>query len=253
MYDLLIVEDELSHRKGLAALISKLRPNWNIELAANGKSALEIINQIHLDVVITDIQMPALDGLNLLEAINLLDQKPITIILSGYNLFEYAQRALSLGAFDYLLKPIDTDKTENLLCKLEKVLKAKQESPLGLKLTTTDNKNDSNPVDDTLIQSCISFIHSNISNNTFSLNAVAQEYHFSTSYFSSWFKKRTNENFNRYLTRIRMEKAAEFIKSDIKIYKVATMVGFQDVKYFCRVFKQFYNVTPDEFRHKKNR
>ena len=124
MYSLLIVDDEPGHRCQLAAMLRELRPCYKIEEARNGKAALEFINTNSVDIVITDIKMPVMDGLQLIENLGPKLKELKVIILSSYGQFEYAQKAIKLGAFDYLLKPFSDENLIEVLKKAEEVLEA---------------------------------------------------------------------------------------------------------------------------------
>lgn len=126
MYNLLIVDDEPRHRDGLANLISKLKPNYQVFKAKNGNDALTIMANHKIDIVFSDIRMPQMDGLQLLERLESYEKPPILVILSGYRQFEYAQKAISLGVCEYLLKPIDIATMDNTLDKIEKAMLANQ-------------------------------------------------------------------------------------------------------------------------------
>lgn len=119
MYKLLVVDDEPKHRKCLAEMIRVLRPEYKVHEAKNGKEALELIESEKMDIVITDIRMPIMDGISFMESINMKMRDIKVIILSGFAYFEYAQKALSLGAFDYVLKPVNEAKILELLVKVE--------------------------------------------------------------------------------------------------------------------------------------
>lgn len=108
MYKLLIIEDEDIIRHGLVKIIQKTGFNlMPIEEAANGVEALELI-QIHQpDIVITDLKMPKMDGLEFLQRLRELQIKAPVIILSGYEEFNYAQKAIRYGVVEYLLKPVN--------------------------------------------------------------------------------------------------------------------------------------------------
>lgn len=122
MYSVLIVDDEPRHRRGLANMVAELRPDYSVFEAKNGKQALEMINTTNIEIVLTDIRMPIMDGLQFME--NLGDRKSDikVIIISGYNYFKYAQQALRLGAFDYMLKPVDVNKVTEVLELTERAL-----------------------------------------------------------------------------------------------------------------------------------
>ena len=110
MYRLLIADDEESIRKGVADFVRRSCPGWELFLAEDGYHALQLAKKVVPDVVLTDITMPYMNGLDFME--NLLDILPEVklLILSGYDQFEYAVQAMRLGARDYFLKPLDTAK-----------------------------------------------------------------------------------------------------------------------------------------------
>ena len=120
MHKLLVVDDEPKHRRCLAEMIKVLRPEYKVLEAKNGKEALELIESESMDIIITDIRMPIMDGLSFMEFINMKARDTKVIILSGFAYFEYAQKALSLGAFDFVLKPVNEAKVSEILDKVEK-------------------------------------------------------------------------------------------------------------------------------------
>ncbi len=117
-YRAVVVDDEPRVRRGLAALIPRLDPEWTVVgEAKNGIEAIELVKREMPDLVITDIRMPQMNGLDLLSA---LKEYPVhVVILSGYGYFEYAQTAVKFGAFDYLLKPVKPLEIESLLSRLK--------------------------------------------------------------------------------------------------------------------------------------
>lgn len=108
MYKVLIVDDKSLIRRGISSSI-----NWhelNIEPAGeaeNGEQAMEIISKVRPDIVITDIRMPDMDGLDLLKNISEFDNRIIRIVISGYDEFDYAKKAIKYGSIDYIMKPVD--------------------------------------------------------------------------------------------------------------------------------------------------
>lgn len=125
---IVIVDDEPRHRKGLANLVSKMRPDYCIAQFKNGSEALEFVKNNKVEIIITDVEMPIMDGLEFLRKYKEIDQRCRVIILSGYPNFEYAQKAINLGAFDYVLKPVDEDIIENMLVKVEKTIDEEEEN-----------------------------------------------------------------------------------------------------------------------------
>ncbi|MEK5475494.1 response regulator [Paenibacillus sp. FSL R5-0407] len=128
MYKVLIVDDEPKVRNGLTKLIPALDAEWSvIGQAKNGVEALEMVRKEMPDLVITDIRMPQMNGLDLL---NLLREYPVqVVILSGYGYFDYAKTAIRFGAFDYLLKPLKPEEIRDLLGRLKKEIGNRRERP----------------------------------------------------------------------------------------------------------------------------
>ena len=114
----LVVEDEIAIREGLINYIERNTQHEVIGSASDGIAGLELIRTLHPDTVITDICMPHMDGLEMLQRASDNNLTPGAVILSGYSEFEYAQRAISLGVREYLLKPVDTHKLSAILEKL---------------------------------------------------------------------------------------------------------------------------------------
>ncbi|MFD1175902.1 response regulator [Paenibacillus puldeungensis] len=119
MLNILVVDDEPKHRKGLTRMLKHLKPEYNIFNARDGVEALHSMNVHPIDLVFTDIQMPIMDGLEFLDHLIRRGRNENVIIMSAYSDFAYAQRALQLGASDYLLKPVDEQKIIPLLTKAE--------------------------------------------------------------------------------------------------------------------------------------
>ena len=134
MKKLLIVEDEKMIRQGIRAMV--LRSSVPIEevlMCKNGVEALDIIKEQKIDVMITDIRMPKMDGITLVRELQSLPEKPKIIVASGYDDFSYAVELMRYGAKDYILKPLDRDKINQILEKLENELQAEHDQKNGIK------------------------------------------------------------------------------------------------------------------------
>lgn len=121
MYKVLIAEDEYRQRVGLKSLLNRLRPGYEIFEAEDGSEALEILKKQYVDIIITDIRMST-DGLYMMQKIREIGIDPKIIVVSGYAIFEYAQKAVGFGAFDYLLKPVTEQKLNAVFEKVEKTI-----------------------------------------------------------------------------------------------------------------------------------
>jgi len=120
LYKALVVDDEPRQVRTMISILKKIRPNYEIFEAYDGKEALEIVLSMPLDIVITDIKMPVMDGLELGEKICQAASNIKIVILSGYAEFEYAQKSIRFGVFDYLMKPISKNDMEIMLSRIEK-------------------------------------------------------------------------------------------------------------------------------------
>lgn len=129
MNTLLVVEDEKLIRQGIVAMIRRCSvPVKEILECRNGEEALEVLKKQRVDVMFTDIRMPKMDGLTLVDKMEELPQKPMVIVLSGYDEFSYAVEMMKHGVRDYILKPIKRETIEKLLENLERELSETQET-----------------------------------------------------------------------------------------------------------------------------
>lgn len=231
---IVVVEDELRVRHSLVKCIQKIDPEYCVVAEAdNGYEGIKMILDYEPDVVITDIQMPKVDGLNMIRQVKNMNLNPVFIILSGYAEFEYAQEGVRLGIKDYLLKPITV---ANLRETLENVENRKE--------TVTDET-------ETEYSSCVRVmvetIHQKYSSHL-GLELFAGMFKMSPEYLSTLFAKETGKTFSNYLKEIRMEKAKNLLQeTDLKIYEIACRTGYPDQKYFSKVFKEYTGVSAKQY------
>lgn len=133
MYKLLLVDDERIIREGISAMIDWEKFNIRIKLASNGLEAYEMIVHDPPDILITDIKMPGLEGLALIERTYQKFPDMMVVILSGYGEFDFASRAIEYGVKHYLLKPSDEEAIADVLTKIIGQLQAKQEKEAFVK------------------------------------------------------------------------------------------------------------------------
>lgn len=127
MHHVLVADDEPRHRRGIADMVKMLRPDYRVFMAKDGEEAFKIIESNHIDILLTDIRMPNMDGLQLIEKLGARTESLKVVILSVYGHFDYARQAIKLGAFDYMLKPLEQKDMEDMLLKLDEAI-AKQQS-----------------------------------------------------------------------------------------------------------------------------
>ncbi|MFL2133502.1 response regulator [Desemzia sp. FAM 24101] len=122
MFKVLIVDDHLDQRELINYLMEKHRISWQVHEASNGKEALAVFSEHKFDLLITDIQMPFVSGIELVEQIRKNDLSIPTLFISGYEDFSYAKKAIDLQAVNYLLKPINPKEFHDQLDKLEQLI-----------------------------------------------------------------------------------------------------------------------------------
>jgi two-component system, response regulator YesN len=270
---ILIVDDENIIRMGIRTVIQRFGGDWVIVgEASDGIDALEQIESYPPDVIITDIRMPQMDGIELTKQIGERYPDMLVIIISGHAEFDFAQEAIRIGAMDYILKPTKTDTLIDVLSKAQKVIdireekrqeeerlhfeleflrKELREKQAGTDFGSTDNDIKEGQNYRKVIGAAIDYMKQNYAMNL-TLKHMGDVICMNHSYFCNLFKQETGKSFSEYLTEIRMEKAKEFLISriDLKSYEVADMIGYRDSKYFCYIFKKLIGVTPTEFRDK---
>lgn len=248
-----IVEDEEMIRKGLVHTI-----NWSgmncviVGSASNGRDGLASILEKRPDVVITDIRMPELDGLEMLEeALKTYDFR--IILLTSYADFDYARRAVAMRAYDYLLKPLDEDKLESIIRRMhhdaQAVAQVRRLMPLlnsackPASLVLEERKEQDAYVDIALKRIATA------SEQRLSIESLAEEIGVSASYLSRRFKEITGQTFLETLNMQRVQKAVSLLHEGARTAEVAERTGFSDYKHFCSVFKRCTGLTPREFLH----
>lgn len=243
MLNLVIVEDESNIRECLVHLFP-----WDslgIHVAAafsNGQDAFHYLSAEHADILLTDIRLPNISGLDLIRMLRE-NKNPIeVVILTGYKHFDYARQAIRYKVHDFLLKPIKYEELTAAMLRIKDLLE------------NTDDPSVDSPdeADNTYHQKLIAMAKEYVENHLCdaSLENTAVYVHLSPGYFSKLFHKITQSTFSDYLTRCRMERAAQLLNDvKFKTYEVSLMVGYDNPKNFTRAFKQYFKVTPREYRN----
>lgn len=241
VYRVMIVDDELIERKGLSALISAHGYPFSFFLAGDGEEALQIIaGGMIPDILITDIRMPFVDGMELIEAVHQRGLATQIIIYSAYDEFQYARQALRCGVVDYLLKPVEPDELFLLLDQCLARL-----SPLQPDAAPAPES------EETCLCRRIKKIIEESYAQDIGLEHIARALSHSVSHISHVFARQTGETILKYLTRCRMEKAAAYLRtSAYQISEISEMVGYASSAYFGQVFRKYYHMTPNDYREK---
>lgn len=225
--------------------------------ASNAHECLMLIEKDRPDIILTDINMPLTNGLDMTQ--HILEKYPgiKVIVITGYDKFEYAKRSVKLGISDFILKPIDDDELKEAILKLkDKIQKEKAEinevknikEAIG-DLTEIMELEEENNDKYISINQIKKYIIKNISNPDLSLKSVAQHFYLNSSYLSRFFKEKTNENFGEYIIKTKMEIALKMLENpNIKAYEISKKIGFEDPNYFSNWFKKYKGQSIKEYK-----
>lgn len=240
MIRLLIAEDEKMIREGLVSTVPWTRMGFEVVGSTNnGVGALEMAKRLDPQLILMDIRMPKMDGLELLEIVHREMPRIKVVILSGYDDFSYAQKALRLGALDYLLKPVD-------LALITETMERVRDQ-IGLPLGEIPSEPDSDQQHRLLLQ-ISEYLHAHFQEDL-RIEDLAKRVGLSPSYFSHLFNKTHGLGLREYLNKLRISEACRLLStSPLKVYEIATLVGFTDYKYFSLVFHKVTGSTPTRYR-----
>lgn len=256
MIKVVVVDDDQLVRDGLSALI-RASADVEVEIATAGsaRDAIALTGAIHPDIMFVDIQMPGMSGLELITQLREAYGRIVIIVVSGHAEFQYAQRALQLGVMDYVLKPVSVGGFKKVLRQaLDTVQRAGRPAsePPSPHVPTDDDPAQQlikggrklSPIALSVIQYVASHYQGDIK-----LETTAQSVFVHPSYLSDLFKKETGDTFTSFLNRYRVHQAKALLRQlDCKVYMVASAAGFNDQRYFSRVFKKIVGITPIEYR-----
>ncbi len=245
MFKLLIVDDEPMIRKGMIKLIDyEELAVGSIFEASDGKTALEIVKLETPDIILADINMPVMDGLEFAAKAKEINPEAKIAIITGYNYFDYAVAALKAGVDDYVIKPVSKEDIRQLLVKMiHDIKKQKSNSKLKESVEKLTGKNGDTGIESEYRQDIIDIIGRSYSNSSFSLKFLADEIALSPGYLSSHFKEVFGITFHDYLTSERLERAKILVlSSNLKNYEIAAQVGFDDPNYFSTAFKRRFGM-----------
>ena len=263
MIRLLIADDERLEREALVDMVSRRFVEHEIvtEVAENGRKAADTAILWGADLILMDIEMPGMNGLDAARAV--LAQRPScrVIFVTAYSLFQYAHEAVHLGACDYLLKPVDPDELEASIRRairqveaerrLEALAPVQQEpepelsAPEAEEAPHAESENSQTAL-------VMAHVRRYLEDNymfDISLDSVGEILHISPAYLSAQFKKYQKMNFLDCLTELRINAAKELLADPFRSSaEVASMVGYEDASYFARAFKKRTGVTPTQYR-----
>lgn len=248
MYKVVVVEDEKRVRQGIVMGTDWSKINCLVMgEAANGEEGIAMIRKCKPDIVITDIRMPKMMGLEMIEKIQELGLEPHVIFLTAYDDFVYAQQAVKLSAADYLLKPFKDGELESTILKIiekdKRDTERKEQKNQELKMDPGDKSK--------YIMDAIAYVDENYANPNISVKAVADYLGISEGHLSHLFRKETDSTLMAFVTKRRMRVAMSLLQDyRHKIYEVAEQVGYRNITYFSATFKKYVGVSPSEYQNR---
>lgn len=239
MRRVVVVEDEELVRRGIVEAV-----DWSgvdcavVGEAADGAQGLEVIRRERPELVVTDIRMPRMDGIEMLRQLRSEGNQAAVILLTAYSDFTYAQAAVKLGAVDYLLKPFHDGELEEAVERLGG--RGGQEADRGEPGTPAGAKS-------RYVVGTLRYIWEHYAEPDLSIAQVAEAMGLSEGHLSHVFKRETGKTLGSYITEYRIQRARELLRDHRnKVYEVAEMVGYRDITYFSATFKRVTGMTPSE-------
>ncbi|MEK3724268.1 response regulator transcription factor [Paenibacillus sp. FSL H8-0034] len=245
MYKIMIAEDEEHIRKGLKNTIEAVIGGFKIIAeAANGKDALDLISVTSPDILITDIRMPEMNGIEMIRRVRSNFPKLFIIIVSGYGDFEYAKQAIKYEVAEYLLKPVNRVELAEALQRIKNKMDDHRQ-PYSIDSELTDEAKEGRYA----IRKVKEIVLQNLAEDI-SLQRVAEQVNLTHHYLSKLFKIEAGQNYSDFVTDSRMNKAKQLLKeTNLKIHEISNMTGYLSAKHFMNVFKQRVGTTPSDYRN----
>jgi len=250
-YKIMIVDDERIVRDAIASSIEWEK--YGIEVvfsAANALEALDYVDSNEVNLMLIDIRMPVIDGIELLKRVHDKHKNIDCIILTGHAEFEYAQQAVHYGAKDYLLKPIDEETLLQAIntCKEKSLNKQQLDKATSFSPIVLDDPNNYSKT----VSEIIAIVDEEIANDALTLKWIAAEKLFlNENYLSKLFQKETGTRFSTFLQDKRMTLAMKLLAdvSEPTVQEVALSCGYGDnPQYFAICFKKYCGFTPTEYK-----
>jgi len=244
MLKVLVVDDETVVRRGIV-----LGVDWAamgcvvVGEATNGEEGIAAVERYSPNLIITDVRMPRMDGIEMMGRLRAKGCRAHVIVLTAYSDFSYARSALQFGADDYLLKPF---RDQDLVTAIDRVRQKEREltamTPQSILPLAKGDKSK-------YVLQALNYIGEHYGDQDISITTIAQHLGVSEGHLSHVFKKETSYTVIGYLTQYRVHTAMKLLQDcRYKIYEVAELVGYRDVAYFASTFKKLVGVTPSEYQ-----
>lgn len=253
MCRVLLVEDDPS--MALYYECMKIWQDYNFYIAAkanHGAEALRVLEKDSFDLIFTDIDMPIMDGAELLKSIREKGLITPVIFSSSFTDFEYAQKGIIYDLFDYIVKPIDDKKLSKTLGRLRDFLDKQNDAKIDATMTALLNEMGLSEEDNFVYQ--IAAYCSEHYKDALSGDDFADIHGFRKDYFGKIFKQHFGITFSKFRTKVKIAYAIELIKSGAyRVNEVSDILGFSSYQYFVEKFKEVTGELPSNMKFKTNK
>ncbi|MBP1039751.1 response regulator [Vagococcus sp. BWB3-3] len=240
---LIIIDDEPIIRRGLARMVTHVENHFaDVLQAETAHEALALIDkQDRITAVFADINLPDMNGLDLVAAIKKRCPETLIVMISGYDDFSYARQAIHLGVFDYLLKPVAQSDMKDLVDRLT------------YELVNASGKTKKKYSTNELCNRAADYLTHHHAKKYLSLSMVATALFVDPSYLSKQMKQHLGKSFNDYLVTLRIAKAKELLQQEFhySVQEIGEKIGYPSQHYFSRVFKQHTGLSPSQYRQQE--
>lgn len=234
MKSVVILDDEIWAVRDIERLLRDA-DDFEVTLAAtNPHMVMDFLLKENPDVLFTDIKMPVITGLECAAFVRNNNLNTLVVIISGYDNYEYMHKSIMNGVFDYLLKPVMKEEIFRVIERIREAL--------------PDEDSASQSHQNKIFKTLLEYINDSYDKDI-KLADVAKANYVSERYVAQLFSKYYNMSFLQYITKLRMEKAKHLLMTTQKtISEIGREVGYSNGSYFNKVFKKYYNLTPNSIR-----
>ncbi len=246
-FKIIVAEDEELILNNIVKKIRSLHLGFEVvESAQDGLQALELIKKYSPDVLVTDIRMPVMDGLELARTVSEKYPHIYKIVISGYDEFKYAQEAMKYDVKDYLLKPVDKEALSAALHKIRISLETHKSLERGHIL---HHKDVHTYTPEEIARMVELYIKENYTGEI-NFDTIAQKFNFNASYLSKIFTRHVGENPSKYMMSLRINKAKNLLlnQKDLSIREIGILVGYPNQYHFSHIFKVATGKSPANYR-----
>lgn len=239
MYSLIIADDEPENLAGLCTLVSWQELGFDLKATfSDGESALKWLKDNQTDVLLTDIVMNDVSGLDLAHWLHMNSPASRVVLVSAYDRFDLAQKAIEEKVFRFLVKPTRISELIKNFSELREELDRDKNVH-----SDADGRDEHH-----IVRQVCDYVNTHI-DKSISLQEISEILHYNPSYLSRLFKKEHGEGFNDYVNRLKIKRACQLLREgNLRIYEVASKVGFRDVRYFTRLFSNLTGKMPSDYR-----